>query len=321
MKPLSRLLPLFVLAGLLSSLSPQPVHAAPSPLVAAVTAYFDMLDFVRTKAWGRPVVTPSAERQRCLKLLAESWSELSPAVRTAIQKLPSAWSRTRSQWATTTAAQRKARVQRWRLQLLLPDQIYPPLAHVATYRSPSGAFSLEYPSGWRRAQAEDEGTQYMFLGDTPAETGWDQVMDPARSPAGALLVITPMTEEIRELGAPLAVARAVARMYVGLGAPGVKEIGVLDGGSNGAIVTLGGKWPGSSVSRFYWVGVVPYGPDFVLAGRLGGPVSQCQALAPALCHIISSLETHPENLGGDEGGLAVSLATSIIGNAVAATNW
>lgn len=303
----------------------EPAHAISSQeLIPPVTAYFDMMDFVRTQAWAKPFKTPSAERQRCLKLLGESWAELPAEVRTGILKLPAAWAKLKQQWAGMSAAQRRTRCQRWRQQLLLPGQLLPPLADVATYRSKSGAFSLEFPSHWRKAEAQDGEDQYLFLGDTPAETTWDQVIDPARSPGGALFMITPMTDEIREVGGPLALARAVAQLYVGAGTGTVKEVGVIDGGKNGAIITLGGKWPGAAGARFYWVGVVPYGPDYVLAGRLGGPVSQGAELVPALSHIVGSLETYPERMAGssdDEASLAVSLSTSIIGNAVCATSW
>jgi hypothetical protein len=296
---------------------PEPQAGATDP----VNAYFDMLDFTRSQSWGRKFTTDAAERGRVEALLKQSWGELPAEVQQAIGQLPKVWADVRKRWADSSDARKEEQRAHWRVQLLLPTTLYPPLEATETFRGKNDTVILEYPGGWIQDQQEAEGTQYLYIGPPGGQASWQQVLDPAATPPGALFVVTPLTDEIKGFGTFLNGAKAIAKQFVVGNAPDMKQIAEFDLGKGGAIVAYAGRYPGQAEDKFYWVGCVQYGSGNVFIARIGGTVAQAAELVPAYFHILSTLELHPRDAGGGEGAMAVSLATSIIGNAVAATNW
>jgi len=294
---------------------------------SSVTAYFDMLDFVRTQAWGRNVTTPTRERQRVSALLEQNWGEMDPKVQEAIQNMPQTWAAVRNAWAGLSDPKKAEQREYWRNQLLQPSQILPPLEDPEKFRGKNDTVAFEYPAEWVQEQTEQEGSQYLFVAPPKTQiSSLDQVVNASSSPAGALFVITPITDEMKQLNTYLEGARWVAQQYVTGGASGMKEIGTLDMGDSGAIITLRGNLPGQREEKFFWVGAVRYGSDYVFIGRMGGPTAQAETLVPAFYNMITTMQLNPPagTSGGGtsaEGAAAVDLAASVIGNAVAATNW
>ncbi len=305
---------------------PTPVGggAAGVGLDAIVSAYFDMLDFTRTQAWGRQVKTSAGERDRVASLLSNEWPQIDPQAQSVLQQIPQAWATLQKNWAS--AAEQKKAEQRayWQKSLLLPNQLFPPLDMPQEFQGANGTVTFSYPAGWIQAQTESEGAQYLFLGPPGTQTTWDQVVSPATSPAGAFFAIAPADEQMNAVRSLQDGARLIAQQYVIPGSPDMKEIGALNVGEGAAIVTYLGHYPGQEEQRFYWVGIAKYGTGHFFAGRLGGPVSQAETLLPAFDNMIATMQLNPPESaggGGEYGAAMVDYYASKCGNIAVSGGW
>lgn len=270
-----------------------------------VNAYFNMMDFIHTEAWGRRVTTSAGERQRVTALLEQDRGQMSAEALEAIEQLPQTWAGLQKQWAGASKEKKDAQRDYWRKQLLVPSQLFIPPEEQETFRGSSDRVVFNYPKGWITAQTESEGTQYLYLGPPKTEASWDRVINASTSPPGALFVVMPIPEEMKSLNSYLDGARAIAQQYVTAGGE-FQEIDTLELGQDGAIITLLGHFPGEKEERFFWVGNVRYGPDNIFVGRLGGPVDQAETLVPAFGNVLTSMELNPPGgAGGDEYGAAM----------------
>ena len=294
-----------------------PVGVQSQPSVLG--AYLDMLDFMRTQGLGKQMVTSAADRQRLSAALAAADPAGQQAIRTALQQASQTWADIQAKWQTATEDKREKQRAHWRKQVLLPALVYPPPAQVQTFRGRNDRIVFEYPNGWLVDQTEDEDGQYLYLGPAGTETTWAQVLDPAASAPGALLAVMPTPPEFKEVQTFVQAARLAAGQFVAIGGAQMQEIGAVDL-EEGAIVTLRGRYPGQREDKFYWVGVVRYGPDYILAGRLGGPVSKADMLVPMFSHMLMTMELNPPE-GGDYHSAMVGYYTSAMGNAVVSAGW
>ncbi len=283
-----------------------------------IAGYFDMLDFCRTEAWGRPCASEPAVRERALQRLCDARKEIDAATHAALARIPAMWAALQKKWAEASKAVRERQRKHWRVSLLSPNPLLPPPKRCRTFRSEGGSVRFEYPREWFTAQTEDEDTQYLFLGPRGGETSWAQASNPATSPPGALFVITPLEDDLGAARTPVEGARLLARRYVLAGSPRMKIVNSLDYGGAGFVV-LSGRFTGRKEPSFCWVGMMPYGSDRILVCRMIGPLSQAASLLPAFTQIVVSAEINPP--GADSAGVAVALATSMIGNAVVNSGW
>jgi len=287
----------------------------------AFTAYFNMLDFIRSQAWGRQIATPAEERQKLLALLDQAGPETRQNVTQALQGVPQVWLEIQSKWKGATEEKRTQQREYWRTQLLLPSFLFPPPVETDTFKGRNDRVVLEYPRGWVVSQTEDGDNQYLYLGPKGTQTSWDQLIDPASSPPGALFAIMPIPDELKNVKTFVQGARLLAQQYVLTPGAALKEINAVDL-EGGAIITFRGRYPGQKEERFYWVGAVRYGPDYILAGRLGGPTAQADTLVPAFSHMVATMELNPPSGGGgDYGGAMVDYYTSRAGNIAVSSGW
>jgi hypothetical protein len=174
--------------------------------------------------------------------------------------------------------------------------IFPPLDHPQLYSSSAGSF--EYPSGWNGGQTEANGTGYLFLGPGGAGASWDQVLNTATTPAGALIIQAPLTADLQSM-----TSRDIAHLYEGqyvAGASGFKEI-LATGTAQAAMVVVHGTFPGQSQEKFYWIIVLPQGDHFVIC-RMGGPVSQSDSLVPDFWNMLTSVQYQEQQSSSSSGG-------------------
>lgn len=279
-----------------------------------LTAYLDMLDFVRSQAWGRDLTTPPGQRQRLAEMLAQADAETRQAVEQALQNVPAVWADLQQKWAAADEQRKAQQRQLWQKQVLMPSFVYPPPLDAETFRGRNDRVVFEYPQGWVVAQTEDEDMQYLYLGPPGTETTWQQVLDPSVSPAGAFLAVIPLPDELRNVKFSEGV-RMVAQQFVCPPGSNFVEVGAEPLG-NGAILTLKGNYPGSNEERFYWVALVTYGPDYVLAGRFGGPLAQADQLVPAFAHMIMTMELNPPTGNDDYHSAMVGYYAAKAGNIV-----
>ena len=291
-----------------------------------VNAYCDMMDFTRSEAWGRKVSTSAADRQKLAAALQEAMAQMDAQTLGAIQQIPAAWAEIQKNWAAASEQKRAQQREYWRKQLLLPNQILPPLENCETFNNNSGSVSFQYPPDWIQAQTQDEDTQYLYLGPPGTETSWDQVVNASVSPAGVLFAIGPATEEMKATSGYLEAARLIAQQFVTAGAPDFEEIGELNLGEEGAIITLRGHFPGQREEKFFWVGTTRFAAGQFFAGRFGGPSSQADALIPAFTNMLATLQLNPPGGGGgggagDEGAAAVDYYAARAGNLAISGGW
>lgn len=279
-------------------------EAQPLPADDPVNAYFNMMDFVRTQAWGRQIATPAGERQRVAQLILASLDQIGADGQAALAQFPVIWDGLRKQWEAADAPGKAKLRAEWAQKLLFPTQLYPPPAEVQQYKSPGGEVSLSYPGGWVGAIQEFEGIPFMYLGPPGTETTWDKVIVASTSPPGALFALFQLDDQMRQLPSFVAGARLMAQMTFKQDLPNFKEINVLDLGQNGGIITYLGKFAGQTEEKFYWIGAVPFGANAVVAGRLGGPVAQAETLTPGLHHILSTMQLTPPQPAGGGGGVS-----------------
>ena len=299
---------------------------APAPQVKAgttsdpVDAYFSLMDFVRSEAWGRGFNTPVQERQRVAALLQKALPSFDQQSQAAVQQIPQQWASVQKMWAGFSDENKTQQRQYWRKQLLLPTQFFPPPPDVRSFQSEAKNLSFQYPSNWILAQTRDDATRYMFVTPQGTESTWETVADPANSPGGAFFSVAPIDEELRGIGTYVEGARILASRYVTGEAPQMKEIFQFDDKQEGGLVAFSGKLQGQTEERFYWVGLVRFGPDFLIAIRFGGPVAQADRLVPAFYHILSTLEIIPPD-GGGAGYTGFCLGAEMVRNTTMSAGW
>jgi hypothetical protein len=297
--------------ALLSSFNVGGPAASVTPTVSSpgdpVNAYYNMMDFIRTEAWKRSVTTSGDERQRVADLLQQGRGEMDQQTQAAIQQIPQTWTNLQKAWSQASKEKKDAQREFWRKQLLVPSQLFVPPAENGTFKGSNDRIVFDYPPNWVVAQTENEGTQYLYLGPPGTQASWDQVVNASTSPAGALFIVSPLDEELKSLNSYLEGARFIAQRFVTANAPDFKEIDAMELGEEGAVITLLGHYPGQSEETFFWVGVVRYGPDYLFAGRLGGPTSQAETLVPAFGCMLTTMELKPPGGGGGGGAGAATV--------------
>lgn len=277
----------------------QPVAGGEQP--DPVNAYFDLMDFVRTQAWSRPVSTPVAERHRVGEVLRVSWDQLGAEGQAQIFQLPQVWQALREQWAKASKADRDKLVATWRVVLLTPHQFYPPPGNLQQYRSDGGEVSFEYPGDWTGAVQEIQGIPMVYLGPPGTQTSWEKVLEGATSPPGILLALVEKDAQMNALPSFAAGARLLAQLHFKNAMGNFREIDVIDLQEQGAIITYQGKFPGQQQEQFYWIGAVPFGSKAIVAGRMGGPMAQAEVLLPVMRHLLVSMKLNPPAPPGGGG--------------------
>jgi hypothetical protein len=284
-----------------------------------ITAYYDLLDFLRSQAWSRTYATPKAERQRVMRILEQAWPAMDQQARSGISAIATAWLALKKAWPDLTPAKRSQLRGTWRTFLLLPTMIFPPLDHPQMYSNSSGSF--EYPSGWSGGQTAANGTGYLFLGPGGAGASWNQVLNTATSPAGALIIQAPLTADLQGMTS-LDAAHLYERQFLA-GASGFKEI-LATSTDQAAMVAVHGTFPGQSQEKFYWIVALPQGDHYVVC-RMGGPVAQSESLVPDFWNMLTSVqyqEQHSSSSGeSNETYAAWDTAWSKVGTAVVANIW
>lgn len=288
---------LWALPLVLAAIIPAVGQPPPDP----IAAYFDLMDFVRTQAWGRPVVTPTEERQRAATLLEQGWGQLDGATQAQLVALPQTWAQLQANWAKASDAEKQRQQTQWADALLVPGTLYPPPANLQRFTAEGNVVSFEYPADWTGGLEEIEGTPFLFLGPGGGQASWQQVFDAPNSPPGALFALADVPAEMQN-ATYVDGARYLAQMLIPNGVANLREIQALPVGAIGAIIALVGKFPGQSDERFFWIGVTQFGTGRILAGRLGGKVAEAEKLLPVFSHLLATLQASPPAAAGGGGG-------------------
>lgn len=298
----------------------------PNPNADPISAYFDMMDFVRTQAWGRKVTTPADERQRVAATMQQMWGQMDPQSQAQILAIPQGWAQLQTTWKTASEADRAKQKAQWADALLTPGNLYPPPANPQTFSAEGNAVAFQYPAGWDGGLTEIEGTPYLFLGPEGAP-GWQQVFDTPNSPPGALFSIVEVPAELQNVTF-VDGARYLAKLLIPNGLQNMRELQVLPIGQVGAVITIAGKFPGQNEEKFFWIGVTQFGQGKVFAGRMGGKVAEADKLIPAFTYLLSTLQLNPPappgGGGGGGGGEAMGAwdaAWSRVGAGVVSNIW
>lgn len=294
-------------------------------MVDPVTAYFDMLDFSRTEAWGRQVRTSDAERQRIALLVNQLVARAGPQAASGLQQLSAAWAQLQQQWAAAPEAKRQAQREFWRTQVLLPTQFLPPPAQTRTYAGAEGIFTFEYPADWMQAENSIGNLPVLYLGPPGTQASWQQVLAPLTMPPGVLWFVGEIDQQLASAPSLEQAARIVAQQVLLPQATQVRELNVTAIG-DGAVASYAGPNTSQGGEWFYWVGVAPLNNTHYIGARFGGPLTQAEHLLPSFCNMVASLEFRGGGGGGgggtsEEGALATDYAMSVIGNAVASSSW
>lgn len=305
-------------SAILGDQQPSSTASASTTITAGTlaAAYFDLLDFMRSQAGGRSYGTSQTERQRVAVLLEQAWPQMDEQSRLSVLQIPDVWASLKTQWPTLTQAKQKELADYWKKLLLTPNFIYPPLANPNLYRS-GDAISFQYPGSWTGGEAASGDVGYLFLGPGGNQTTWEQVMNPPTSPPGAYFILAPLTDELRSMTA-LQGAKLYAQQYVAGNVASMKEIHAAEN-AQGAMVVLSGRFPGQNEEKFFWVLIIPFGNQ-VIAGRLGGPVSQSNELVPNFWNMLSTLQLNlPTASGGVTG--AWETAWSVVSTGIVKQIW
>jgi hypothetical protein len=105
---------LVMTAGTVLGAGAQQVPDVPKPAPGPVTLenlvprYFDLLDFMRTKALGRNFSTPPAERARVTALVGATWPALDPGTRAYLLAMAEKGGGVASDFAARSEAERRA---------------------------------------------------------------------------------------------------------------------------------------------------------------------------------------------------------------------
>ena len=286
--------------------SPQ---AGPGPVTLENLAprYFDLLDFMRTKVFGKNFSTPVSERRRVSDLVGANWTSLDQGTQTSLLAMAEQGGSIAASFAAASETDRKVILTEWRRTVLSPLMLYAPPASSQTYSR--YGLSFTYPSAWGLA----EGPSYLFLAPD-LNTSWDAVGQASISPPGILIAAFANDSG----GLPyLEVARKAAANYV----PGMGELCAF-GSEAGAIVVLDGKFPGQAEEKFFWMVLLPAGANLVLA-RMGGPAAQLDSLVPAFYTVLNSLRFSQSQTGYQSGSAvsAFDMAWSRVSTAIVTDIW
>ena len=299
--------------------SPQaPQPAGPASVESIVEAYFDMLDFCRSQAWQRKSTTPAATRARAVRLLAGAVGDIDARTGTALRQIPEAWSLLQREWAAASEEVRKRQRAFWIQTLLSPNPLLPPPEHAVEFSSKGGSVRFSHPADYFIAQTEADDDQFLFCGRRGTETDWSRALDPRTSPAGMLLVITPIDQALLDAKTYIGAARLIARRFVSAGSPKMTELNTLDYGKAGFVV-MAGQFAERSESSFCWVGTLRYDSTHLLVCRVIGPMDRVEELLPVFSHMLASARIEsPEQ---QAAGLAVDLYAAMVGNTVVSAGW
>ena len=273
----------------------------PNPNADPIGAYFDMLDFIRSQAWARSVVTTPEERQRVAALVQQAWGTMDATAQGQIMALPQAWAQLQTNWKAASEADKQRQKALWADALLMPGNLYPPPLNPQKFAAPGNIASVEYPGDWTGGMTEVEGTPFAFIGPNGAQASWQQVLDTPNSPAGALFAIAEVPAGMQN-ATYVDGARALAQMLIPNGIASLREIQALPIGEIGAIITVVGKFPGQDEEKFYWIGVTQFGQGKIFAGRMGGKVAEADSLIPAFTYMLGTLQLNPPAPAGGGGG-------------------
>jgi hypothetical protein len=278
-------------------------QTAASVGVGPVDAYFNIMDFACSQAWGRTVATPAQDRQRVSALMMQSWNQMDAQSRAQVQALPGAWADLQSSWKTMSEADKNKKRGEWRDQILLPNNFFAPPAQVQRFTAEGNLLGFEYPASWTGGWQVFDGTPFLFVGPGGQQASWDKVLNPQTSPPGALFALVTITNEMRQMSY-LQAARYLNGLLMPDAATSFREVQVIPIGQAGVIIVMRGKFPGESAERFYWIGVTAFGAGQVFAGRMGGSIAQAMDLLPGFHHMLSTLQLNPPRpaSGGSGGG-------------------
>ncbi|MEN6301376.1 MAG: hypothetical protein ABFD96_01550 [Armatimonadia bacterium] len=293
----------------------------PAPGQDPLVAYFDLMDFVRSQAWGRQVVTPPQERQRVTMLAQQYFNEMPQQDQAQLLAVPQAWAMVQQNWKKANETERNRQRALWREQILLPTNLLPPPANIQSFAAEGNLVAFEYPGEWTGGLQEIEGVNCLFIGPNGSQAQWEQVLDTSRSPDGALFALFGMTPEMQKLPNWVAGARYLAQQLMPQGLQGFKETSLLPIGEEGAVITIQGKFPGQKQEKFYWIGVAKFGSDKVFAGRLGGNVSEADDLLPGFRHMLATLRLNPSQAAAGGVGGAWEAAWSRVDVAITKNIW
>lgn len=283
--------------------APQPVQDGMAAVTDdPITCYFDLMDFIRSQAWNRQIVTPPQERQRVAMLVQQFANEMSQQDQMQLMAVPQAWAMVQQNWKKANETERGRQRAQWREQILLPTNLLPPPANLQSFAAEGNLVAFEYPAEWTGGLQEIEGINFMFIGPNGSQAQWEQVLDTPQSPSGALFALFQMTPEMQQLPDWVAGARYLAQQLMPQGLQSFKETSVLPIGEEGAVITIQGKFPGQNEEKFYWIGVAKFGSDKIFAGRLGGKVGEADELLPGFRHMLATLKLNPPRPAGGLAG-------------------
>lgn len=262
-------------------------------------AYFDMMDFIRTQAWGRPVRTSEPERRRVALQLQQT--QLDQHSASVLLQIPQAWPAVQQQWKKWSDAQKNKQRAEWRDQLLVPGGLYPAPADAQTYTAPQNLVSLQYPGTWSGGMTEANGTPLLFMGPNGSQAQWERVVDTPQSPDGALFALAEITNDMKGMSY-LQAAHYLARLLIPSGLDKLRIVQELPIANMGAVITLAGTFAGQSDEKFFWIGVAKFGDSQIFAGRMGGSVKNAETLIPAFTYMLETLQLNPPQAAADGGG-------------------
>lgn len=266
-----------------------------------VNAYFNIMDFACSQAWGRAVITSPADRQRAAAALQRGWNQMDAATRAQIAALPQSWVDLQKAWAAMSEADKVKKRAEWRDQILLPTNSFAPPPRVQRFAAEGNLVGFEYPADWTGGWQVLDGTPFLFVGPGGQEATWDKVLSTQASPPGALFALVTVSEDMRRMSYVQA-ARYLNEFLMPGASASFREVMVTPIGQAGAIITMRGRFPGESQERFYWIGVTAFGGGQVFAGRMGGPIARALDLLPGFHHMLATLQLNPPQAAASGGG-------------------
>lgn len=287
-----------------------------------VDAYFNLMDFACSQAWGRAVVTPAQDRQRVSALLMQGWRQMDAQSQAQVMALPKAWVDLQQSWTTMGEAERNKKRTEWRDQILLPNNFFAPPSQIQRFTAQGNLLGFDYPAAWTGGWQIIQETPFLFVGPGGNQASWEAVLNTQTSPAGALFALVALDAQMRQMNY-LQGARYLVQLLMPGTAQDFREVAVTPIGQAGVIITLRGKFPGESEERFYWIGITAFGSDQIFAGRLGGKISQAMDLLPGFHYLLSTLQLHPPQAVGSGGSAMGSweVAWSKVSTAAVANIW
>ncbi len=267
--------------------------------------YFDLLDFMRSKSLGREFSTPQAERRRVSALLTANWQSLDQGTRASLAAMADKGASIAGEFAALSDSERAGLLAEWRGILLSPQWLYAPPPASLGYRN--AGLALSYPADWGLA----EGGSYLFIAPSLDST-WEAVNSAPDSPPGILLAAFSNDSGGMD---NLVLARKAASSYL----PGLSELCAF-GSQAGAVVVMEGRFPGQSEEKFAWLTLLPCGQYLVL-GRMLGPVSRADELLPAFYAVFNSLSWTDPNREPGPYSAAFDMAWNRVSTAIVADIW